>query len=452
VSDKDALLAAIIESARDYALVTVDLEGRITSWNTGAAQLHGWTEDEVLGRSGDLIFTADDLALGAADAEKEIAAKEGRAEGERWYLRKDGSCFWGSGLLLPLKGNHVSGFLKIMRDRTEQRRSQEALRASELRFRTLAEHIPQLIWRSRSTGERTWGSPQWARFTGLSVDESLGLGWLQAIHPSDRPATLEAWRAAERRGEFHIEHRTRRQADGEYRWLQSRATRMTDEDGKTLEWFGTSTDVHELRRMQEQQHALLLELHHRSRNLLAIVNSIARRTAATSASVSDFEERFLRRVAALARVQGLASREDRAELDLAELVVAEVAAHVAELGNRLTIDGAPVKLRERAAEIVALALHELATNAVKHGALAGDAGHLSITWYVRNDGWLVIRWHETGVVVAEAATARRGYGRELLEVALPHALGARTRFELKPDGLLCSIELPEYERDRSPNG
>jgi PAS domain S-box-containing protein len=446
-ASSEPLLNAIIESALDYAIITIDVNGSITSWNSGAQALLGWSSEEIVGSNGDIIFTTEDIERGAPDAERAMATREGRAEDERWHVRKDGSRFWGSGLLVRLRGEGVTGFLKIMRDRTEQRRMQLDLQDSETRFRTLAEHIPQLVWRSASMGERTWPSPQWIAFTGLSADKSLGLGWLDAVHPHDRDATMEAWSEAELRGEYYVEHRFRRAVDGEYRWFQSRAHRLTDAKGHTIEWFGTSADVHELRRLNERQHVLLRELHHRSRNLLSIVSSIARRTQVLSQSLEEFGERFSARIAALARVQGLVAREDRAELDLGELVRTEILAHQADANSQVCIEGPTVALREKSAETLALALHELATNAVKYGALSGDAGKLAVTWQIREDETLVLNLQETGIA-SNANPTRRGYGRELIEVALPLALGAQTKYNLSSQGVTCVIELPEYERKR----
>ena len=110
----------------------------------------------------------------------------GRAADERWHVKRDGSVFWASGQLTPLRDGGVHGYLKILRDHTEQRLTAERLRASEERFRTLAEGIPQLVWRSRSDGDRTWGSPQWVAYSGLSLEQSVGFGWLDAVHMEDR--------------------------------------------------------------------------------------------------------------------------------------------------------------------------------------------------------------------------------------------------------------------------
>ena len=242
---------AIVESAVDYAIITLDLSGRVTGWNRGAQAVLGWDEAEVVGQQGDLIFTSEDRAANMPEVEMKKALSEGRAADERWHVRRDGTLFWASGQLTPLYDGSLHGFLKILRDHTEQRRAAERLRASEERFRTLAEGIPQLVWRSRSNGERTWGSPQWVAYSGLSEEDSLGLGWLDAVHSDDREGTLAAWAEAERSGSFSADYRVRRAKDGVYRWFQGRGVPVCDETGRIIEWLGTATDIDDQVRARE---------------------------------------------------------------------------------------------------------------------------------------------------------------------------------------------------------
>ena len=112
-----------VESASDYATFTTDLTGRITAWNTGAQNLMGWTEEEAVGASANLIFTPEDDRDATAETEMRLAVTEGRGEDDRWHLRKDGTRFWANGLMMPLRDDEggLAGFLKILRDRTEQK-------------------------------------------------------------------------------------------------------------------------------------------------------------------------------------------------------------------------------------------------------------------------------------------------------------------------------------------
>ena len=125
-------------------------------------------------------------------------------------------------------------------------------------FRLLAEMVPQLVWRSRDDGQWDWAGPQWHAFTGQSEGDSLGLGWEDMVHPGDKATTERAWNAASSRGELEVKHRLRR-ADGTYRWFHTRALPLQDQDHVTRHWFGTSTDVDDLRRAEER--ALFLAHH-----------------------------------------------------------------------------------------------------------------------------------------------------------------------------------------------
>jgi len=128
----EARHALILESATDYAIITTDLAGRITGWNVGAHNVLGWQEVEALGQPAHLFFTPEDRAVEVPEKEMEKARTQGRASDDRWHLRRDGSRFWASGLMLPLRheGGQLQGYLKMLRDRTEQRRAEEALRAA----------------------------------------------------------------------------------------------------------------------------------------------------------------------------------------------------------------------------------------------------------------------------------------------------------------------------------
>lgn len=120
-------LRLIFDSAHDYAIIALDLEGRITSWNSGAERIMGYSEEEAAGEPVSIFFTPEDVAANVPAKERERADAEGRAVNERWHVRKDGSEFWASGLMVPLQNGHQHGYLKIFRDLTEKRRSDERL-------------------------------------------------------------------------------------------------------------------------------------------------------------------------------------------------------------------------------------------------------------------------------------------------------------------------------------
>lgn len=450
----DELLRLLVESATDFAIIAMNSQGDVTSWNAGAERLLGYSEEEMLSISGDMIFTPEDRAAGAPERERAEARAKGRAEDERWHQRKDGSRFWGSGVIMRLADG--SGFVKIFRNLTERRAAEQRVRESEELFRQLATNIPQLVFRTKRNGARSWGSPQWIMFTGLSLENSLGFGWLDAVHPEDREVTRATWATAGESGEYYVEHRLRRAGDGEYRWHQTRAKPVAGLEG---DWVGTSTDVHDMRECQERQQVLLAELQHRTCNLLAVVQSIARQTMRAGRSFDEFAMEFNGRLRALSRVQGLLARPDHGPVDLRELIEIELEAHGGGDTDRdkVTLDGPSAMLPANVAQALALAIHELATNAVKYGALKQPSGKLQIRWRIEGrapeERRVALEWRETGVDMQNrnGDPATRGYGSELIERALPYQLKAETSLEFGPEGVHCRITIA-IEREEAGNG
>ncbi|WP_052341196.1 PAS domain S-box protein [Salinarimonas rosea] len=339
------------------------------------------------------------------------------------------------------------------------------VRETEQKLETLMEGIPQLVWRSGDEGWWTWSSPQWQDFTGQGADQSLGRGWLDAVHPDDRAAATDAWSRAAPAGGLDVEYRVRRGSDGAHLWHHSRAAPVLDDDGRVIEWLGTTTDVQELKELQERQNVMVAELQHRTRNLIAVVRSIAQQTMARTGPTEAFRAEFDHRLEALARVQGLLSRAEEEPVTIESLIRLELDALGAADGDggRIVLDGPPVRLRSSIVQTLALGLHELATNARKHGALAREGGRLTVAWRVcdEEDGGrrLALTWTEIGAEApgeearvdqepADEEPGRRGYGRELIERALPYALGAKTRYELGPAGARCTIDLPLDKKKR----
>lgn len=448
----DLRLRLLMENIRDYAIFTIDLDGNVTSWPAGAEAAFGWSEAEMLGRPVETTFIPEDRAKHVPRSEMETAMREGVAPNVRWHQRSDGSRVFINGSMQPLVGpdGDVQGFIKIGRDETETRRVQQALADSESRLRTLTEGIPQLVWRSMDDGHWTWSSPQWQTFTGQTFEQSLGRGWLDAVHPDDREATNKAWTTSRTTGKLDIEYRVLRASDGAWLWHHTRSLPVRDNLGGIIEWLGTTTDVQELKELQHRQSVMVAELQHRTRNLIAVVGAIARQTMLQTGPTKTFVDEFEHRLAALSRVQGLLSRSEEEPVTIMTLIKMELDA----LGvsgdsddQRVTLEGPPIALRNAIVQTLALALHELATNALKHGALSQEKGQLRVAWQaVSANGKghdLELEWTESGTAgEVETLPERRGYGRELIERALPYALGARTNYAFTPDGLRCTINIP----------
>lgn len=378
-------------------------------------------------------------------------AQAGAAVTHEFRIRRpsDGEERWIRNTDFPLydAGGRVQRVGGIAKDVTEGKAIEAALVTAEVRQRALIEGVPHLVWRAGDGGAWTWASPQWCSYTGQSEADSHGYGWQEPVHPGDRDAAMTRWQQAEASGAFVVEYRLRNASDDRYRWFQTRAVPVRDAGGAIVEWLGTSTDVDDLRAMQERQSVMVAELQHRTRNLLGVVRSISGQTMRASTTLPDFEAAFNERLAALSRVQGLLSRSDEEPITIGALIQTELdALGAAGRGERIRLAGPEVGLRKATVQTFALALHELATNARKYGALTTEHGRLSVTWrtYAADgDGpRLHVEWQETGLDRRGEGEKAGGYGRELIERALPYVLKARTTYELGSVSLRCTIDLP----------
>ncbi|MBK3773740.1 PAS domain S-box protein [Azospirillum brasilense] len=238
-------LRQAIDDIRDYAIVTLDPEGRITSWNEGSRRLFGHTEEEALGRPLSLLFAPEERCaenirgLLAGVAEKE------RCEVEWTHAARDGRRFFGSTVLTVARDatGAPAAYSVVVRDITDRRASEIALRDSEAKFRAIAESMPQLVWSAPPDGLPDYYNLHWFAYTGTRPEAMTGTAWMDVVHPDDRARTVALWGAAVRSGDaYEVEYRLR-EAGGRYRWFLGRAVPLRDGDGRITRWFGTCTDI-----------------------------------------------------------------------------------------------------------------------------------------------------------------------------------------------------------------
>jgi PAS domain S-box-containing protein len=333
----------------------------------------------------------------------------------------------------------------------ERARAEAALRDSEERFRQFAEASTDIVWiRNAESLQWEYWSPIFESIYGKKRDDGLGdddlKGWLDLILPEDRERALTSIKRVLSGERATFEYRIKRPSDGEIRWLRGTVFPLLDGAGRVQRIGGICQDTTGEKATAERMEVMVAELQHRTRNLIAVVQSIMAQTLAVSEDLDAFKARIDERLIALSRVQSLLSRSEQEPITIGALVRLELDALGRNvLLDRVEIAGSEVKIRNSTVQILALALHELATNARKYGALSTNQGRLRIGWHIeewRGDPCLLLSWIEERAVGVAIERDRRGYGRELIERALPYSLNAETRYELDEAGLRCTIALP----------
>ena len=231
-------------------------------------------------------------------------------------------------------------------------------------------------------------------------------------------------------------------------FLDGQTVALHREDGTVRGFLKIGKDITERQRNEERQAVLLAELQHRVRNVLAMVASLVNR-GDSGGSTDEFRERLSGRIAAMARTQTLLTRGAGLGVDLRGIVRDELLAQAAD-ETRVSLAGPPALLAPKAAEVLTLAVHELATNAAKYGAIGMPGGHIAVRWVnLARDGrdWLEFEWKESGVTIGTSADRRKGFGTELITRRVPYELKGEGTLSLDPDGLRCRIAFPLREGD-----
>ncbi len=455
----------------------------------------------------------------------------------------------------------------------EKVRAETKLRATEARFKLIAESLPALVWIVKPNLELTYTNERWVTYSGLPPEEALGHSWTAAIHPDDWVRMTEELKPVMANQTPYTTEVRYRAADGEYRWHIIRAAPVRDAaTGAFNGWVGTSVDIHNLKlteaalrvseerlalaqsaagigvfdwdvpsgkvtwteeqerlfgvekgtfkedfsgweasllpedlgptnkaleealarhapdvnltyrirrpdgirsidtiallfydakgaplrmvgvniditRYKEAEHRqnlLIRELHHRVKNTLATVQAIVGSTARTASSIDEFYQGFVGRIVSLSRTHNLLTEDLWQKAALEELVQTELGPYEDEARNRITIEGPHLELPSEAAVPIGMAIHELTTNAAKHGALSTFGGQVEVRWRVEAGEprpVLHFTWAEHGGPRVSAPT-RQGFGTRLLQRVLATQLQADVSMDFPEEGLRFSMRMP----------
>lgn len=419
-------------------------DGVLIDANHVFLEMTGWTREDIASGTLDWRRMTPPEHVAASEAQMEALARTGRiGPYEKAYFSKDGSQSW---MLFAGRDLGDGTIVEFAIDVKDRKRAEAALAESEQRFRSFAENSADTLWiADAATGRLEYLSPAFEMMFGEPRERTLADPgrWAELVHPEDRPEAASAMPRSLAGDVCQVEYRVTRPSDGAVRWLQDTGFPIRDESGKIYRVAGITQDVTDRRNLENRQGVLLGELQHRVRNILGVVRSMTRRTSLTSETVQDFATHIDGRINALARVQGVLTRNPGQGVSLATLIGDELDAYGRD-ENHLSLTGPEVWLEGKQAESFALAVHELATNAVKHGAL-GNGGRLDVRWGISDSEEaprLHFAWVESGVSIAVGEPRRRGFGTELIEKLLPYELKATTKLEMTPDGARCTVEMP----------
>lgn len=241
---------AIFESAIDYAIIVLDLQGQVTNWNVGAEKILGWTAAEMCGKPADVFFTPEDRAADIPAQEMHSALTAGRGIDERWHLRRSGERFWANGEMMALRNEagEAIGFVKILRDRTEQRLAEERLKTSDERLQmALSASGVVGLWDWIVETDRLHGDAIFARLYGLDVDRTaagLTMEEYQEFVVEEDLAPLRAriGDVFEHGADFQIEYRLALPGEP-LRWVECKGRMIHNAAGRPLRFSGTAIDI-----------------------------------------------------------------------------------------------------------------------------------------------------------------------------------------------------------------
>jgi PAS domain S-box-containing protein len=343
------------------------------------------------------------------------------------------------------RGQHV-GFIGVAHDITAAKEAEIELRASEERFRLMAENAPVMIWISDPYGKCVHLNQMLRAFWGVAEEQVGEFNWGATLHPED--AATVGSRVAEAlkdRSPFSVKARYL-DAQGRYRVLETRAHPRFSPGREFMGMIGANVDVTEREEAEKARELLVAELNHRVKNTLSIVQGIAHQTFRSNADPVEARRAFEGRLMALGHAHNLLTRANWENASLKELAEDTLDTEGANAGV-VSLNGPGILLSPKQAVSIAMALHELCTNARKYGALSKDEGRVKVEWSQTEGAQprLWIRWHESGGP-AVLLPAHRGFGSALLERILAHDLDGEVEINFEPQGLLCSIAIPLASR------
>ena len=336
-----------------------------------------------------------------------------------------------------------------LRQAVRQRdRGADELVESEAKFSVLADAMPQMVWSTQADGFHDYYNARWYEFTGVPAGSTDGEGWNDMFHPDDQQRAWAAWRHSLATGDpYEIEYRLRRH-DGVYCWTLGRAVPIRNAEGQITRWFGTCTDIDELKKLEQGKDLVSQELSHRIKNIFAVISALIALSAREYPEAKAFAAAVRNRIGALARAHEFVRPHSEVSRPLMSNTTLHTFLHALFLpytdsaGHpRVLIEGEDTVFDDQAATSVALLFHELATNAAKYGSLSKPEGRVILTTRAEGERFILC-WIEVGGPPIERSPERAGFGSSLATLSVEGQLGGRLERSWRPEGLVVEANIP----------
>lgn len=425
-----------------FGVMAVDADFRIYRLNPAARAVFSTIEGDVVGRDLDevmhLLWEKEwaDEVIRVFRHTQETGESHIHKAGAHFRIDRGVTEYYEWQVHQVPQGDGRNGVVCYFQDVSDEAIATARLAENEERLRALIHASAQIVWSTGPEGEVQEDLPLWRAYTGQSFEQMRGWGWLNAVHPDDRPAIAELGRRGMELGtpyemEFRVCHRR-----GEWRWMVARCVPLKGHDGRLRGWIGMNTDVTDRKQAEQTQQLLITELNHRVKNMLAGIQAMVNHTMRQTSDPEEFAERLSGRIQSMARMHTLLSSGSWKGTYLREIIRDQLTVAPAD---RLITEGPLVRLEPQMALQIALMLHELGTNSARYGALSNRDGTVVVTWSV-SERTLTLLWTERGGPPVRAPT-RRGFGSMLIEQSATGA-GGSAEASFTADGVAWRIVLP----------
>lgn len=343
------------------------------------------------------------------------------------------------------KTRQLESLNRLLERRVEERTAELEVSNARLRLAIDVARLGTWDW-DLDTGVTTWSHRCFDLF-GYAPDEVTPTveTWRARVHPEDASATEREVRAAiETRAPFRQIYRVLK-GDDDYTWCDVRGQLECDESGKPRRMLGVAMDISEFKASEERQTLMMRELHHRVKNTLATVQAIANLTARSTMDIADFRNSFAARIQSLGRTHTMLIAENWRSIDIRTLLDSELGSFADHADGRIRLSGPSIDLPSETALSLGLALHELTTNAVKHGALSNPSGRVAVTWMIdtgtAGEPLFSLSWLEEGGPPVAAPRAE-GFGSLLLKRLFGAQKGGSSEIVFAEPGLRFRAQVP----------